>query len=225
MNAANATTYINQKHPVMIKSLLIISPLLLAAILAIQYFFDGHPAINIQCLTKEFDNVPDSNAEYTFGVYSDLPIAGDASRIIDWLDGYPGHSFVRLTKISGNQCVTKTFGLYPQLPLLGLIYFGDLPGKISDDATHDFDISYSIRITEHQFGQLLTTIIAEGEKIKYNVQAFNCTDFAVRLLNSLRPEEPVVIYRDYLLNGAFLLSTPGGLFNALQKKKTNIHGN
>jgi len=176
-------------------------------------------AINTTQLKESFARVPDTDAEYLLTIYTDLPVKNNMKQFISLLEGYPGHSFIRLTKISGDRCCTKTFGLYPTIPIAALLFPGNSLGKFCDDTQHHYDYFQRINLTAHQFKSLLDYIHMKNTHLTYNLREYNCTDFALEIFNKIQPWRPLQLQKDSVLFNWLVMSTPAGLYQLLKSKQ------
>lgn len=102
---------------------------------------------------------------------------------IGWSDGSVdvGHTFVKLikTNVDGTK-VEAVFGFYPATavdPLSGLI---EVAGKLVDDKGHGSEVQADKVLKHKQFFAALK-YIEENRTNKYNLDKFNCTDFAIEV--------------------------------------------
>ena len=179
----------------------------------------SHPALRYESFIKDFGSVPEGDAQYSLGIFTDLPVSSDESRVMEWTHCYPGHTFIRLTKVSGQHCASKTIGLYPSMPLQTLVDHGKIPGKFSDDTGHPFDLSHIVPLTAQEFRHVLEKIKKKYDFLYYDIDDYNCTDFALDIYNSLRPCSPLPIKKDSLLFNKLIISTPRGMYDLLKKEK------
>lgn len=204
----------------MIKFLFLITLVIIIAFVTVQLISAiTHPATSPQKLFKDFDAVPDDDARYTLTIFSDLAVKNDASRIFAWAYGYPGHCFLRLTKISGLHCATKSFGLYPRIPLWCLLSGRSVEGKLSDDAMHEYDMHQTTELTKEHFENTINTIKTRMKNLRYNLREYNCADFALEIYNIHYPCNPLVLDKTAMLNKIFAMSTPKGLYHLLQDQQ------
>lgn len=109
-------------------------------------------------------------------IYVDQPTANNsASWSGTFTDPYVGHTFVAIQQGG----IRKVFGYYPSTNV-SLTYPND-PKAFGNDQGHTFDVSLSIPINPDQ---LLNVIgYANNAPSTYNLNTYNCTDFAIAIGN------------------------------------------
>jgi len=95
-----------------------------------------------------------------------------------------GHTFINLTKENkDNSSVSRTFGFYPAKsvnPLTGSI---EVPGVLNDDTGHTHEVKYETVVNKDNFEKILN-YIDTNHKNNYNLNTYNCTDFAIKALGA-----------------------------------------
>ncbi|MGI8950768.1 MAG: hypothetical protein ACR2FN_04185 [Chitinophagaceae bacterium] len=121
--------------------------------------FDSYvnePAEDINKIFNCFNSIPDAGATYSLTLCSDIPNNYDlnTSFVNSPHVGYPGHTFLILTKTNGNTSVTKAFGFYPTMSwssLLNLVNLPPVPSKIVNNSEHEINASITMNITQSDF--------------------------------------------------------------------------
>ncbi|GAC1424576.1 MAG: hypothetical protein NVSMB67_25120 [Flavisolibacter sp.] len=183
----------------------------------------NHPAIDLLAYLKCFDDVSGDKATCSVEIYSDLPVNGDPTKIFDWKTESPGHCFLQIKKANGIKSITQNIGFYPNTNWKNILSATPVDSKFVDDGNHEFDASLKMNINTYQMKMLLQKIkdlVKNG--IKYDMDEFNCTDFALQTFNSVRLQPLNIAKIDIpggiALNGS---NTPQGLYITLQQMKNN----
>jgi hypothetical protein len=184
-----------------------------------MYFYSG-PAIDLTQLFNCFNQIPDNGAFYSIKIYADVPVNDHPYFLTD--GGFnPGHSFISLTKTNGSQSITQSFGFYP---INGRKSVSMLPGdsKIVNNAGHEYDASMEMTISASDFNIAKTKAKSLADTKQYDLDGYNCTDFAVDVFNSVRPNDPIIV-PDWFgpETGKNFGTTPNGLFYHLRSRVNN----
>ncbi len=140
-------------------------------------------ATRLSCFTVS------GNENYTNRVilYADQPVPGDETAYTI-KNGSPdvGHTFIALEQISPNGTVTRfTFGFYPSSSVNPFRNPSAL-GEFNHDANHNFDVSITWNLTASTFNTLVSNAISFASTPQtYHLSTFNCTTFAINLLNQV----------------------------------------
>lgn len=174
------------------------------------------PGIDIVKVLKCFETIPDLGAKCSVELFTDLPIDRKPEIFFDWTDGFPGHSFLQLKKSAGSKAMTLNLGFYPVAAWKMIFTSEGIPGKFVDDSKHEYNASAKMTITAAELATLISAIKLESKIIKYDIADYNCTDFAVKMFNVLRPSDPLKVPRYQIPNEASPNGsvTPQGLYNA-----------
>lgn len=187
------------------------------------YDFPMASGITLSQYFKCFDNahIPDVGATYSVSLNVAIPTANDPDKLVK--HGHPGHAFITMTKTNGSQAATQSFGFYPSIGPLS-ISMGPVASKIMDDGGHLRNAVMTMsNISGSQFSAL-QAIALNLTTLDYNLNDFNCTDYALAVFNSIRGSNVIIILDT---EGAFINygRTPNGLFKYmanLQSGSSNI---
>jgi hypothetical protein len=188
----------------------------------VDTYIDKEP-IDVERYLKCFDNIPDAGAQCEITIYADIPVDTDPNKLFDFSSGSPGHSFIQIKKTNGSQSVVQNIGFYPKTGWKTITNF-PIAAKFVDDGQHEFNASYNKTLTPEE---LRTTIgqIRSLENSNYDLDDFNCTDFALSVFNSVG--YTITIPR-YLIPGSIKsdgVNTPQGIYNKLKEMKdANVPG-
>ncbi len=188
---------------------------------------DSEPGINIDDYFKCFSDMSSNGAFYYAKIYVDIPVDGnpDANISISNNSGISvGHTFIKLTKVNGQDTVNQVIGFYPKNGTKSMS-MQQVESKIVDNGfigrQHELNASMVIdTISEVNFS-LLIQKLKEGSQKKYKLDDFNCTQFVLDAVNAIRSRPIACIPRfvDTYLGSRVMLYTPQGLYQGLQYMK------
>jgi len=161
----------------------------------------------------------DSRAVYSITLCADLPDNTDPTRVN--LGKEPGHVFIILSKtdsISGGS-INQVFGFYPRRPASSLI-FKRVHGVIFDNQCREYNASVYKKLTANEFQIILERSVMLAKK-KYNLNKYNCYDYAIEVFNSVPGIEKLPVTH---VKFPFILGhggSPCGLYKDLMQLKEN----
>lgn len=114
----------------------------------------------------------------TFTIYVDQPTANSSS---SW-SGAPndpdvGHTFIAIQQ--GD--IRRVFGYYPRTNVNPVTSPSD-PSAFGNDQGHTFDVAVSVPINASQLQTIINSSVNSSTST-YNLNSFNCTDFAIKMAN------------------------------------------
>lgn len=118
------------------------------------------------------------SSEAQLTIYVDEPVPG-SGQSHDKSD--VGHVFISITQQVSSQMITRTFGFYPSGWVTPLNPSSG--GNIVNDSGHDYDVQLTLTLNPTQLTDLLNNAISNNSN-DYNLNTFNCTNFAVNACNS-----------------------------------------
>lgn len=180
----------------------------------------NHDAIDITKYLKCFGSIPDAGATCSITIYSDIPVNGDPSQFFNWQSGSPGHTFISFRKSNGQQSVQQVFGWYPAQSWQAVTTTAPINGKFVDDAGHEFNASYTVNINTLELQTGITKVLSLARTITYDIDEYNCTDFALEVFNSTVYPTLALDIPMYDIPGGsapFGTATPNGLYQKLQQ--------
>lgn len=196
----------------------------------IDYESNNGSTVNINKIFNCFSNVSSYGAIYTVKLCSDVPINSIPSSSANSFGSSPGHTFLTITKQNGAQSVTRSIGFYPTSESVFSV-----PGMITDDKNHEYNASITMTITAAQFSQLQQTAVGLSTN-QYNVCDNNCSNYAIKIFNSVRTTPitvaPLTVYlpssssmppASPTANTIQIANSPQMLFTSLQNMK-NANG-
>ncbi len=173
---------------------------------------ESKDAIDVAKYMKCFGATQEAGATYTVTIAVDIPVDNDPSKIFNWADASPGHTFIELYKNSSAGLVQQVVGFYPNQPWK-TVAGGNVNAKVADDAGHEYQAKFTISVSGAGFANALRAAQAYGN-FDYNVATFNCADYALKVFTAAGgqlnvPQFPVPEYSD----GS---NTPQGVYDAIQ---------
>jgi hypothetical protein len=171
------------------------------------------PGINVSDYMKCFSLVPDAGSECSVTIFVDLPVDDDPSYIFNALTGATGHCFLQLTKTNAFQSVTQYIGFSASQPVA--ILGATVTGKIVDNALHKYNAALTMSITPAALQTEINAVGAIGNNPSYNIWNYNCVNYALNVLNQIRPLNPLKAVPLDDPSSPLPYSTPQGLYLAL----------
>ena len=184
-------------------------------------FQDNLQAIDINKYIKCFSSIPDDGATCDIQIMTDIPVDKDPGKFFDWSNGSPGHTFLKLTKTNGSESMQQNIGFYPVTGWKNILTPAPTDSKFVDNAGHEFNASLSMNLTPEKFQSTLTHILYLSHFIKYDIDDYNCTDFALEIFNYRRGSDKLTIPM-YDIPGGMAptgTATPQGLYIKLKASK------
>jgi len=179
-------------------------------------------AINVENYLKCFSTVPDNGATCSIEILADIPIDGNPNEFFDWQNGSPGHTFLQLKKSNGDQNIMQNIGFYPVSGWKTFLTSTSLEGKFVDNGGHEFNASLTMNISPQQLQSAITEILYLSRFVRYDIDEYNCTDFALEVFNYVRSPASAIDIPKYDIPGGTSptgTSTPEGLYQKLQSMK------
>lgn len=166
-----------------------------------------------------FDKMADQGATCTIKLLADIPEDDNSNSFFNWNTQSPGHTFLQLEKKNGNQNVHQNIGFYPSNGFKSLTFL-PVVGRFADNGEHEFNASITMDITPANFRSTLERMLYLSTFIKYDIDDYNCTDFALDVFN-FRRTSPFIIPKFNIPGGKAPngTSTPQGVYTQLKKMK------
>jgi len=183
------------------------------------------PAIDINAYLRCFSQIPDAGATCKIGIYSDIPVDSDPSKMFNFNAGSPGHAFIRIEKQNGSQHAKQYIGLYPASGWKTNSMLTGAPGKLVDNGQHEYNAYMEVNITPDQLAQAIQKISSHNAPITYTLDHYNCTDFALAIWNAAASDDSYLQIPQIHIPGSMYpaSNTPQGLY--LQIKGLKESGN
>jgi len=181
-----------------------------------------HPAIDLGQYLKCFDGIADAGAACEVGIYSDVPVDSDPNKIFDFSTGSPGHTFIQIKKTSadGTRSVVQNIGFYPKIGFKTGLSNAPVDAKFVDDGNHEFNAGYTKSLTPDEFKSVLAEILYL-KNIQYDIDNFNCTDWALDVFNKQGYGLDIPLYDIPGNVPSTGTSMPQGVYNKLAEMKRN----
>jgi hypothetical protein len=144
---------------------------------------------NIKDYTKCFSNIATADHSFTLTVCVDQPLPGARQ---PWgftgtgssATGLPvdvGHTFMVLTENYPGGATVRNVGFYPQDAVNPLS--PSTQGQLNNDASHSYNISLTIQLTNTQFSAVLNYVaLGNNSGFNYDLNSNNCTSFVLHTL-------------------------------------------
>lgn len=197
----------------------------LEEVIMVDFETEGEkPAIDVTKYLECFSRVPDAGASYSIEIFADIPVDSDPNKIFDFNSGSPGHTFIQLRKTNGSQSVMQNIGFYPKLGWKAIATNAPIEGKFADNGGHEYNASIKMALNSENFKSTLIEILYLANFIKYDLDNYNCTDFALDVFNKTRAQKldiPLIhIPGNFPSTGT---RTPQGLYQKLNAMKSSGH--
>jgi hypothetical protein len=140
----------------------------------------GAAGMKLSSRFKAFDSVQGA-AKHEFMLCADIPDNTDPDRL--HVKDETGHVFLTLSKFLGTDTVHIVFGFYPRRPASSIL-FKNVRCEILDNGNRDYDVHIRKQIDAEEFELMLETAVTLTNR-KYNLNKYNCYDYALELVNSL----------------------------------------
>lgn len=177
---------------------------------------DNLDAIDIQKFVNCFNTIPDAGAKCKIEIFSDIPVDGNPNRIFDFNSGSPGHTFLCISKENGTQRASQNIGFYPKTGWKNVLTDAPMDGKFVDNEQHEFNAGFKMNLTPAQLTSVLTELLYLKNQ-KYDIDNYNCTDWALDVFNKVRTNKLEIPLYDIPGNVPSTgTRTPQGLYNKLK---------
>lgn len=190
--------------------------------------FESNPVVDVQKMIDCFNSIPDQGATCSIEIMTDIPVNDNPGYLTDHNRTYAGHCFLQIKKSNQGKFITQNIGLYPKTSIKSIATTAPIPGRFVDDKMHSYNASMKIDINFVQLAVVLNAIRKYGATgPKYDIDSYNCTDFALNIFNLVRAGDPLVPDK-YQLPGAPATvsgsNLPQGVYKALfmRKKKSPV---
>lgn len=181
---------------------------------------ENYEAIDIAKYLNCFSLIPDAGSTSKISIMTDLPVDNNSDMFFNWENGSPGHTFIQLTKTNGTQKIVQNIGFYPVQGWKTGLTTAPLNAKFGDNNTHEFNASMTMSLTAADFQTTLTHIGYLARFVKYDIDEYNCTDFALEVFNYRRANKLIIPMYDIpggmAVNGT---ATPQGLYKKMKSIK------
>ncbi len=181
-------------------------------------FVENLSPIDITKYMKCFANIPDQGSTCSIEIFTDIPVDENSNKLFNWLTQSPGHTFLQIKKANGNLSVTQNIGFYPLEGWKTLLTTAPVAGKFVDNSEHEYNASLKMNLTAEELKKALDEIVYLSSFVKYDIDEFNCTDFALDVFNTNRVSNPLEIPKYDIPGGTAIngTNTPQGLYNQLK---------
>lgn len=192
----------------------------------IDYEPDDIPAIDITKYLKCFASIPDNGAECSIEILADIPVDKDPQMFFNYSNGSPGHVFLQIKKSNGGKSVSQNIGFYPNQGWKTLLNPTPINSKCVDNQGHEYNAGLKRNMTPTQLKGLLANMEYAAKNKQYDIDDYNCTDFALEIFNSISGNKTLIIPKYNIPLGTSPANTPQGLYQKLKSmKETGVESN
>jgi len=191
-----------------------------------NHYYGIHQPLDMQKMLSCFASIPDQGASCSVALYTDIPVDTDPEAMFSFRTVSPGHTFLKITKSVNGRQITQNLGFYPVSGTKAMAFYTPTDALVTDDANHEWNAGMNMTITPAQLQILLNNIAWTARTAKYDVDDYNCTDFAVNMFNTVRVADPINVTRFFIPGAARPggSQTPQGLFLELRRRKQLNNG-
>jgi hypothetical protein len=180
---------------------------------------DQNDPIDLQKFVNCFNSIPDAGATCSIEIFADIPVDSDPTKLFDFVNGSPGHTFINVRKKNGSQSASQNIGFYPKSGLKTALTNAPIDGKFVDNGNHEYNASLKMDLTPAQLASTLTEILYLKNS-KYDIDDYNCTDWALAVFNKTRSNKlEIPVYYIPENNSPAGTSMPQGVYNKLKQMK------
>jgi hypothetical protein len=189
---------------------------------------ESEAAKDIEKIFKCFDQIPNGpGTTYQIKLCADLPSNSNPTSP-NWLFS-AGHAFLVMTKTNGTQSISQPFGFYPQS---GFQSLGRDPvnSKIVLDSSHEINASMEIECGYSEFENIRLFGKLWADTKKYDLDEYNCSNFAIDLFNKARaPGDEITVdiflatFRFPIFVSVPILKSPQALYAKLKSMRESGH--
>lgn len=190
--------------------------------------YEENTIVDIERMISCFNAVPDQGADCSITIYSDLPVNERPDYLVNYKQRYAGHCFLRLRKSNQGKTVTQNIGFYPNISIKSMATTIPITGRFVNDQIHGYNASFEMKINFIQLSMVLQEIRkCQVKRVKYDVDGYNCADFALQMFNLVRPNDPLSPQKYQLPDAPYNplgTNLPHGVYRELttRKKKNAI---
>ncbi len=142
-------------------------------------------SVSLNCFSRLEDE-----ASYSITLCADLPDNDNPLRV--HVKSETGHVFIILSKWNEKDTIYSVFGFYPRRPASSLI-FKNVRSEILNNGNREYNASLTKRLDKDTF-RLVMKMAVELAKKKYNINKYNCYDYAIGIFNSVAGENRIPIH-------------------------------
>jgi hypothetical protein len=159
-----------------------------------------------------------ANEVYSITIAADVPDNNRPHKV--YVKQEPGHVFVILEQKDTvtAKTIAQVWGFYPVRPVSSIL-FKNVRCELNDNSKRKYDASITRELTKTEF-DIIRTKAVELAKKKYNINKYNCYDYAIELFNAIPGIEklPVTHVKFPFIFGRG--GSPCGLYRDLLRLKT-----
>lgn len=178
--------------------------------------------VDINSYLNCFGLLPDAGTSCSIELFTDIPVDEKPMAGFNPKTYSPGHTFIQITKEGNGQRVSQNIGFYPASQAKTLLTTAPQDGVFADNEGHEFNASIKMHITAEQLKVVIDQIKTQASHPKYDIDDYNCTDFALQIFNSVRGMNPLEIPKLDIPEtmNPFGSNTPQGVYLKLKEMKS-----
>lgn len=181
---------------------------------------DEFQPIDIEKFINCFNAIPDAGATCSIEILADIPVDSDPNKIFNYQSKSPGHTFLNIRKSNGTRSVSQNIGFYPKNGWKTVLTNAPIDGKFVNNELHEFNCGFKLNITPAQLNLAIMEML-KTKNIKYDIDNFNCTDWALDVFNAAGGNLKIPLYDipgNYPSVGTRM---PNGVYNKLREMKNS----
>ncbi len=185
------------------------------------YLQNFNDPIDLEKFFNCFRQVSSEGATYQAKLCIDIPQNDNIDALMVY--GRPGHTFLTLTKSSGPNSITQSIGFYPKKGEKSVTHIAVNAQMVDDGLSeHEYNAYMEINIqNEIDFNAILNLAKNYATSMHYDLDDFNCTDFAVDVINNGVSASDQIHVSDWIgsVTAINYGTTPNGLYKYLLQRR------
>lgn len=185
--------------------------------------YEAKPMVDVERMISCFSAVPDQGADCSITIFTDIPVNERADFLVNYKERYAGHCFLQLRKSNQGKMVKQHIGFYPNTSIKSMATTAPITGRLVNDEMHGYNASFEMKITFIQLSVILQEIRrCQVKGVRYDVDNYNCADFALQIFNLARSNDPLLPQKYQLPDAPYNphgTNLPHGVYRELAARK------